>query len=194
MNRYLSPLLVAACLQLPAAGLLAQDPGATPDAAPAPATGAEGTGTCIPLQRIESTKVLDDQTILFELRGNETLVNRLPHRCPGLGFEKSFGYKTSISQLCSQDIIWVVTHMGSGLDRGASCGTRQVRAIRRPGNRRSGQGQARSDVVRISSDNCRAGRTCRQECRPTFPLSARRPQRGSCAAPARRSSAARAQG
>jgi len=122
MNRYLSPLLVAACLQLPAAGLLAQDPGATPDAAPAPATGAEGTGTCIPLQRIESTKVLDDQTILFELRGNETLVNRLPHRCPGLGFEKSFGYKTSISQLCSQDIIWVVTHMGSGLDRGASCG------------------------------------------------------------------------
>ena len=67
---------------------------------------------------------LNDDTVhgLIEMTGNETLVNRLPHRCPGLGFEKSFGYKTSISQLCSQDIIWVVTHIGSGLDRGASCG------------------------------------------------------------------------
>ena len=66
--------------------------------------------------------MLDDGTILVEMTGNETIVNHLPHRCPGLGFERSFGYKASISQLCSQDIIWVVTHMGSGLDRGASCG------------------------------------------------------------------------
>jgi hypothetical protein len=118
MNRHLCTALVAACLQLPAGTLLAEE------AAPAAAEQAGGkTGlNCIPLQRIQSTRVLDDQTILFELTGKETLVNRLPHRCPGLGFEKGFGYKTSISQLCSQDIIWVLTHMGSGLERGASCG------------------------------------------------------------------------
>jgi len=118
MNRYLSTALVVACMQLPAGALLAEE------SAPAAAEQAAGKAglNCIPLQRIQNTRVLDDQTILFELRGNETLVNRLPNRCPGLGFEKSFGYKTSISQLCSQDIIWVITHMGAGLDRGASCG------------------------------------------------------------------------
>ena len=118
MNRHLSTALVVACLQLPSGALLAEDaaPAATEQAAVRAGLG------CIPLQRIQNTKVLDDRTILFEMTGNETLVNHLPHRCPGLGFERSFGYKTSISQLCSQDIIWVVTHMGSGLDRGASCG------------------------------------------------------------------------
>lgn len=118
MNRHLCTALAVACLQLPAATLLAEE------AAPAATGQLAGSGglNCIPLQRIRNTRVLDDRTILFEMTGNETLVNRLPHRCPGLGFEKSFGYKTSISQLCSQDIIWVVTHIGSGLDRGASCG------------------------------------------------------------------------
>jgi hypothetical protein len=118
MNRHLCTALVLACLQLSAGTLLAEE--AAP-AATGQVAGKDGL-TCIPLQRIQNTRVLDDQTILFELRGNETLVNRLPHHCPGLGFEKSFGYKTSISQLCSQDIIWVITHVGSGLDRGASCG------------------------------------------------------------------------
>lgn len=118
MNRHLCSVLAAACLQIPASVLLAEEaaPAATEEAA-----GKAGL-SCIPLQRIQNTRVLDDQTILFEMTGNETLVNRLPHRCPQLGFEKAFGYKTSISQLCSQDIIWVVTHMGAGLDRGASCG------------------------------------------------------------------------
>jgi hypothetical protein len=128
MNRHLSTALLVACLQLPAGALIAED------AVPA-ATGQEAAAAglnCIPLQRIENTKVLDDRTILFELRGKETLVNRLPHRCPGLGFEKSFGYKTSISQLCSQDIIWVITHVGSGLDRGASCGLGRFEAYVAP--------------------------------------------------------------
>jgi len=52
------------------------------------------------------------------MSGGETLVNRLPNRCPGLGFEKRFAYKTSLSQLCNTDIITVITSMG----RGASCG------------------------------------------------------------------------
>jgi hypothetical protein len=118
MKRYLSTALALACLQWPAGALLADEPA---PAAKEQAAGNPGL-SCIPLQRIQNTRVLDDRTILFEMTGNETLVNRLPHRCPQLGFEKAFGYKTSISQLCSQDIIWVVTHVGSALDRGASCG------------------------------------------------------------------------
>jgi len=123
MKRQLLPLLVVASFQLPATTLLAADAPPAPAAAAAtPAPAAGNSANCIPLQSIESTKVLDDRTILFEMRNGDTLVNRLPHRCAGLGFEKSFGYKTSITQLCSQDIIWVLTHMGSGLERGASCG------------------------------------------------------------------------
>ncbi len=77
---------------------------------------------CIPLSRIQSTTVLDDRTILFRLHGGETLVSHLPHRCGGLGIEKAFGYKTSLSQLCSTDIIWVVRQAGGRIERGASCG------------------------------------------------------------------------
>ena len=77
---------------------------------------------CIPLSRIQSTKVLDDRTILFHLNGGETLVSHLPHRCGGLGVEKAFGYKTSLSQLFSTDIIWVVRQAGGRIERGASCG------------------------------------------------------------------------
>lgn len=66
--------------------------------------------------------MLDDRTILFKMTGGETLVNNLPQRCPGLGFEKAFGYKTSLTQLCNTDIIWVVRQAAGGIERGASCG------------------------------------------------------------------------
>lgn len=87
---------------------------------PVPAAG-EGEGEarlCISLHAIRNTRVLDGQTILFEMAGKKTLVNRLPRKCPGLAFEKRFAYKTSLSQLCNSDIITVITDIG----RGASCG------------------------------------------------------------------------
>jgi len=73
---------------------------------------------CVSLHAIRNTRVLDDSNIVFEMAGGKTLVNKLPHKCPGLGFEKRFAYKTSLSQLCNTDIIWVLTTTG----RGASCG------------------------------------------------------------------------
>lgn len=77
---------------------------------------------CIPLSSIRSTRVLDNSTILFQMNGGETLVNNLPHPCPSLGMEKAFGYETSLSQLCSTDIIWVVRQTAGRPERGASCG------------------------------------------------------------------------
>jgi len=73
---------------------------------------------CLSLARIDRSDVLDDQTIIFEMKGNDYYVNRLPYRCPQLGFEERYSYSTSLTQLCNTDIITVITSTG----RGASCG------------------------------------------------------------------------
>ncbi len=71
---------------------------------------------CIDLARIRRTEVVDDNTILFYLRGGDVYVNELTYRCPGLGFEDGFSYTTSLTKLCSnKEIIRV-------LDRGTACG------------------------------------------------------------------------
>jgi hypothetical protein len=46
--------------------------------------------------------------------------NTLPQSCPSLGFEERFGYATSLSELCSVDIITVL--YATPVSRGASCG------------------------------------------------------------------------
>jgi hypothetical protein len=76
---------------------------------------------CVQLRQINSTRVRDDKTIDFHMLGGKIYRNTLPYSCPGLGFEEKFMYKTSLSQLCSVDIITVLTNAG-GLNRGASCG------------------------------------------------------------------------
>jgi len=78
----------------------------------------EGALRCVSLHQIRGTRVVDAQTILFEMGGKKTLANRLPRKCPGLAFEKRFAYKTSLNQLCNTDVITVITSIGAG----ASCG------------------------------------------------------------------------
>ncbi len=132
-------LLFTACLIIFTAWLAvpltarADDP---PDAAP-PAEkspdGSEQRGSaieelladgehCISLNRIDHTRVVDDQSILFYMRGGDVYLNRLPHRCPGLRWEEAFMYRTSIGRLCDLDIITVLDNMGFGYSPGASCG------------------------------------------------------------------------
>jgi hypothetical protein len=74
---------------------------------------------CIELSRIDSTRVRDDRTIDFRLRGGGVYRNRLPAECPGLAFEESFSYRISTGRLCSVDLI-VVNRSGGGL-AGPSC-------------------------------------------------------------------------
>jgi len=76
---------------------------------------------CVQITSIRSTSVRDDRTIDFIMNGNKVYRNTLPNSCPSLGFEKRFLYKTSLSQLCSVDIITVLYEAG-GLQRGPSCG------------------------------------------------------------------------
>jgi hypothetical protein len=96
----------------------------------APATAAEPspqpvvTGppvSCINLRNIRGTQVIDDQTIDFHMAGNKVFRNTLPNRCAQLGFQRAFAYQTSVSQLCSVDIITVIVQ-GGGSMRGATCG------------------------------------------------------------------------
>ena len=97
-------------------------------AAPPPATpvaNAAGVSrSCIALSNIAEARVIDDKTIDFHQRGGGVLRNTLPYGCPQLGFEKAFSYATSLSQLCSTDIITVIVQ-GAGPSRGASCGLGQ---------------------------------------------------------------------
>lgn len=74
---------------------------------------------CVSLNRISRTKVLDDRTVFFEMRGKKHYVNRMDRKCPSLKREERFMYKTSIGQLCSIDIITVLDGFGRSW---ASCG------------------------------------------------------------------------
>jgi len=78
---------------------------------------------CIPISAISSTRIRDDWTIDFiRGAGNKAWRNTLPNRCNGLKSEDAFGYKTSLTQLCSTDIIHVLYRSGGQLQRGAGCG------------------------------------------------------------------------
>jgi hypothetical protein len=103
-------------------------------AAKAPPTPVEAIGpavNCVQLQNIRETRVRDDRTIDFIMRGGQVFRNTLPNSCPQLGFEKSFAYQTSISQLCNVDIITVIVQ-GAGPRRGASCGLGKFTPIAPP--------------------------------------------------------------
>jgi hypothetical protein len=86
--------------------------------------------SCVPLRQIRETRVHGDQTIDFVMLGrNKVYRNKLPYSCPSLGFEERFSYKTSLSELCSTDIITVLRTSGGSLDSGASCGLGQFQPI-----------------------------------------------------------------
>ncbi|HYW17226.1 MAG TPA: DUF6491 family protein [Allosphingosinicella sp.] len=75
---------------------------------------------CLNLARIDRTRVLDNRTIDFHLRGGEVYRNRLRDECPGLAFEDSFTYRTSAGRLCSVDLI-SVNRSGGGGPAGPTC-------------------------------------------------------------------------
>ena len=108
-------IAVPATLALLAAAAPAADRHRVPEATPAgPAV------SCLGLTQIRETRVRDDRTIDFVTRGGKIYRNTLPYSCAGLGFEQRFSYATSLSQLCSVDIITVLRM--SPLSQGPSCG------------------------------------------------------------------------
>ena len=116
------PLLL---MLLTTTGALAADRQRVP-----PATLVGEPVSCIPLQAIRESRVYDDRTIDFVMSGKRAYRNVLPHACPGLGFERRFAYETSLSQLCSTDIVTVLYQTGPA--RGASCGLGQFQPVTLP--------------------------------------------------------------
>ena len=95
----------------------------TNDAAP------EEMVNCVSLSRVDDTRVVDEQTILFYMRGNEIYRNVLPHRCPGLDGNSTFMYRVTTTQLCSVDVITLLEDFGSRFMPAASCGLGKFQPI-----------------------------------------------------------------
>ena len=77
--------------------------------------------SCIPLTAYAETRVRDERTIDFIApTGRKGWRNTLPYACPGLAFEQAFSFETSLSRLCSTDIIRVLQRSGPQPSLGAS--------------------------------------------------------------------------
>jgi len=74
---------------------------------------------CLDCVRIKETRILDEQTVLFETYGGAVYMSRLPAPCVGLRSAGGFSYSTSLPKLCKQDIIEIVNQSPF---RGSRCG------------------------------------------------------------------------
>lgn len=83
--------------------------------------------TCIPLSNIRHAVARDDRTVDFQMSDGRVLRNRLPQACPGLAFQDSFLYRTSIDRLCSVDTITVFRQVGPS---GPTCGLGAFQPVR----------------------------------------------------------------
>jgi len=72
--------------------------------------------SCIVASRIDRTEVIDDNTIIFHMRGrNQAYANYLPRRCPNLAREDRFTYQRRSGQLCDDTTITVLELYAPGL-------------------------------------------------------------------------------
>ncbi|WP_428100973.1 hypothetical protein [Candidatus Rariloculus sp.] len=76
---------------------------------------------CIAVNRISRTKVVDDKTILFYMRGRQIYQNILERDCPRLERENRFMYEVRSFRLCDIDTITVLDRFGAGFGRGFTC-------------------------------------------------------------------------
>jgi hypothetical protein len=77
---------------------------------------------CLYVSSVRRTEVLDDQTIIFYMRGNKVAYrNYLARKCPGLARSGRFMYEVHMSRLCSIDTITVLEQWGVGLQPGFTC-------------------------------------------------------------------------
>lgn len=85
--------------------------------------------SCIPLSAISQSPVRDGRTIDFLTSSRKGWRNVLPDQCPSLASARAFTYSTSLSQLCSTDIIRVLEQWGGRPMPGAACGLGQFTPI-----------------------------------------------------------------
>jgi hypothetical protein len=76
---------------------------------------------CVGTNRIDRTKVIDDRTVIFYLRGGNIYQNILPRNCPGLERNNRFMYTPFGGRLCDTDTITVLEQFAGRFDRGFTC-------------------------------------------------------------------------
>jgi hypothetical protein len=69
---------------------------------------------CVSQNQIKNTNVLDDMHIIYELSGNNFLLNTLDRKCPQLGFNRAYSINVRGGQVCNNDIIHVFENSGTG--------------------------------------------------------------------------------
>ncbi len=80
--------------------------------------------TCVPLAMIESTKVVDDKTVLIIMRGKDSFKRMdIMSPCPSLRTANGFSHATSTSDLCTTDPLRVNEPVG------ATCSIKQIVTI-----------------------------------------------------------------
>jgi hypothetical protein len=84
---------------------------------------------CVRINDIRAIDIVDDRTLIFRMRGGMVYENDLPHRCPGLKFNDTLMYRSSVGRLCSVDVVTVLYNRGFGFAPGASCGLGMFRPI-----------------------------------------------------------------
>jgi hypothetical protein len=84
------------------------------------------TQMCVPLINIDHTQVIDNKTILIEMKGKGKYKRMdLMGSCPGLRMSGGFSHETSINQLCTSDPLHVIETHGVG----ATCMIKQIVTI-----------------------------------------------------------------
>jgi hypothetical protein len=80
----------------------------------------DGGRQCINASIIRQTKIIDDSSILFYVRGS-IYRNILPRQCHGLLREGRFSYRRSSANLCRSDFIQILYPSAGGLREGRMC-------------------------------------------------------------------------
>lgn len=76
---------------------------------------------CVRVTLIDRTEAVDDQNILFHMRGDTVYRNHLPRRCPRLEAENRIAYKVYSGRLCDSDTVTVLEQGAFGLQQGFTC-------------------------------------------------------------------------
>lgn len=85
----------------------------------AQADSAKGNDVCLDADHIDHTVVVDDQTVLFYMRGGKIWKNTLQRKCPSLKFEQGFSEDIRGDEVCSNRQMIQVLQTGASCSLGA---------------------------------------------------------------------------
>lgn len=78
--------------------------------------------SCLRLDQVKGSEVIDKQHIVFRMRDGRSYLSTLPRGCPGLRRDTAWLFKGSSNEICDLDMITVLNPLGGGFMPGAACG------------------------------------------------------------------------